>query len=114
MRNLIVWYLKKVCNLYQGHKETKELKKRLERKTEEFRNRCEQETEELRRLSDLFLKDIKVFTGDGELEEWKQKILDVCMRGLYVYTFEKDNEGVRNEVYATLKEYEKWRIQKLR
>lgn len=114
MRNLIVCYLKKVCNLYQGHKETKELKKRLERETEEFRNRCEQETEELRRLSDLFLKDIEVFICDSEFEEWKQKILDVCMRAVYVYTFEKDNEEVRDEVYATLKEYKKWRMQKLR
>lgn len=114
MRNLIRWYLKNVQDLYQGFKETKKLQKRLEQETEEFRKRCEQETEELRRLTNLFLEDLKVFAGDSELEEWKYKILDACMRALYVCTFEKDNEGVRNEVYAIMKEYEEWRTQKLR
>ncbi len=69
---------------------------------------------EMERIYILFISDRKIYNNDSEWKKWDDRIKKTFEKVLEEIFFESWSVKVCDELYAILKEYEKWRKQNLR
>lgn len=69
---------------------------------------------EMEKIYILFVSDRKIYNNDVERKKWDDRIKTAYEKALEELFFESGSVKATDELYAILKDYEKWRKQNLR